>query len=91
MLLNFSNGIVQKQPLTPFLYKNRNSIALNSATAPLILTFSHGSSNYLAIHPDIIKQQNKLLGVQSRMHRICLQETYKWSSENHSSPQYCAC
>jgi hypothetical protein len=55
MLLNFSNGIVQRQPVTPFLIKNGTSISLNSATAPLILSFSHGSSNYLTIHPDIIK------------------------------------
>lgn len=55
MLLSFCNGIVQKQPVTPFLMKNGNSVALNSATSPLILTFSHGSSNYLTIHPDILK------------------------------------
>lgn len=55
MLLNFSNGIVQKQPITPFLIKNGNSVTLNNATAPLILTFSHGASNYLTIHPDVIK------------------------------------
>jgi hypothetical protein len=55
MLLNFCNGIVQKQPIIPFLIKNGKFISLNCTTAPLILTFSHGSSNYLTIHPDVIK------------------------------------
>jgi hypothetical protein len=55
MLLNFCNGIVQKQPIIPFLIKNGKSVTLNCTTAPLILTFSHGLSNYLTIHSDVIK------------------------------------